>query len=306
MDSYIVINRLKLIFCFIAGTGLGTIAFLEYKSSFFILSLCTLILSAILLANFTMLVFSHRVKPAGYFDRLLIVLVALYSLLAAEHGHENDIYWIYFFPISAFFLFKLRSAIYLTLLYIPISIYIIGKTAQPLHEGQVLFSFATIATGSLFLAIVKARTNHLLEPLISRDISTGAQLAKFLKPALSIEITRAEREGTGLLLMHIKIPGFDKKISKEDLEESILKYAKAISKHLRVFDKYYRMDQHTFSIILPHATSIEAKEIAKRIITEVALPNSDITEFGFASLNVGDTADSLIEQSKKGLTHVSS
>lgn len=304
MDSYNTLNRVKLVYCLVAGGGLGVIAYLEFQSTYFMLTIFTALLSCILLANAGMLVFGHSVKTAGYFDRLLATLVGLYSVFAAEYGHQHDIYWIYFFPITAFFLFKLRSAIYLTLLYTPIAIFIIGKTAPPLHEAQILFSYAVISTVSLFLAMVKSRTNTLLEPLISRDISTGAQLSKFLRPALSIEITRAEREGTGLLLMHIKTPGINKRTSKDDVDDIVSKYAKSISKHLRVFDQYYRSGKQNFTVILPHATSSEAIETAKRIISEVPLENANKTEVGFASLNVGDTADSLIKLCKQDLIHV--
>jgi GGDEF domain-containing protein len=161
-----------------------------------------------------------------------------------------------------------------------------------------------VSTVSLFLAMVKDRTNKLLEPLISRDINTGAQLGKFLRPALSIEITRAEREGTGLLLMHIQTAQNKKNTNKEELEEKATEYAKAINKHLRLFDQCYRIDEQNFSIILPHATSQEAEVTARKIIGDVHTSHSEETAFGFASLNVGDTSDSLIRLSQQELIHV--
>ncbi len=304
MDSYTLTIRVKLLFCLISGMGLGVIAYLDFQSSSLLLSACTLCLAGLLILNAIFLTAGYIVKTAGYFDRLLIVLVGLYPLAAAEYSHAHNLYWIYFFPITAFFLFKLRAAIYLTLFYIPIAIYLIKQVAPPLHEAQILFSFAVVSTVSLFLAMVKTRTNKLLEPLISRDIASGAQLEKFLSPALSIEITRAEREGTGLLLMHINTPINTEKNSKEETEEQMAGYATAISKHLRLFDQYYRLSKQNFSIILPHATSQEAKVIAKKIIDELHFSNAKETQFGFASLNVGDTAHSLIRLSQRELTHV--
>lgn len=304
MDSYILTIRIKLLFCLISGLGLGVIAYLDYTTASRLLSFCTLALSTLLILNAIFLMAGYVVKTAGYFDRLLIILVALYPLAAAEYGHAHNIYWVYFFPITAFFLFKLRPAVYMTLLYTPVALYIIKQVAPPLYEGQIFFSFAVVSTVSLFLAMVKSRTNKLLEPLISRDISTGAQLGKFLRPALSIEITRAEREGTGLLLMHIKTPPNKKNTSKEEFEEKATEYAKAINKHLRLFDQYYRIDNQNFSIILPHATSQEAEATAIKIIADVNISNSEETSFGFASLNVGDTSDSLIHLSQQELKHV--
>jgi hypothetical protein len=305
MDSYILTIRIKLLFCLISGLGLGVIAYIDYQASSKLLTLSTLTLSGLLILNALFLMTGYIVKTAGYFDRLLIIIVGLYPLIASEYGHAHNIYWIYFYPITAFFLFKLKPAIYMVLAYIPVALYIITQVAPPLHEAQIIFSLAVISTVSLFLAMVKSRTNKLLEPLVGRDIHTGAQLEQFLRPALSIEIIRAEREGTGLLLMHIQTPPNKKNASKEECEERAAAYAKAISKHLRLFDQYYRINNQNFSIILPHATSQEAKEIAKKIVRDANIAHSENTSFGFASLNVDDTSDSLIQLSQQELIHVS-
>lgn len=304
MDRYIVVNRIKLLFCLVSGLGLGVIAYLDYQASYTTVAMFTFVISGLLLLNALLLIFKYKVKTGGYFDRLLMTLVILYSLLASEYGNPFNLYWIYIVPISAFFLFKLTPALLLTLTYIPVAIYIIKQNAQPLHEAQIFFSFAMVYSVSLFLAIVKSRTNKLLEPLINRDVTSGAQLDKFLRPALRVEINRAEREGTGLLLMHIETPALKRSNSQEELEQLISTYAKAISKHLRLFDQYFRLDNKNFSVILPHATSQEAENTATKILQDVPIEKAKQTTFGFASLNVGDTEDSLIKISQQGLKHV--
>jgi hypothetical protein len=304
INSYGTIIRVNMLFSLFVGIGLAVLAVLDYQASRIWLSLCTLALSAVLLISAGFLAFNYKLKYAGYLDKLLIILIASYSLVAATNGGEQNTYWIYFFPVVALFLFKLGSGILLTLLYMPIALYVIKETSLPLHEAQIFFSFAVVIMVSIFLAFVKTRTNNLLAPLVGQDLSTGAQLGKFLRPALSIEINRAEREGTGLLLMHINTPLDKKELSQEEFEESVALYAQAISKNLRDFDQYYRLNKQNFTIILPHATSQEAKITAQNIIQDVGLTNANKATFGLASLNVGDTADSLIHLSQKELNHV--
>jgi GGDEF domain-containing protein len=305
MNSYPPIRLIKLIYCLIAGIGLGGIAILDYPTSHLALSAGTMLYSMVLLTNAVFLLFKYKIKTEGYLSQLLIISIFAYSLLSARYGGPQHAFWIYFFPVVAFFLFKLNTGILLTTLYIPAALYIIIETSQPLHQAQMVFSFAVVTMVSLFLSFVKTRTNSLLDPLISRDLNTGAQLAKFLRPALAIEITRAEREGTGLLLMQLRIQLEGKRSHKHEMEETVTKYAKSISENLRLFDRYYRIDKQSFSIILPHATTQEGTRIAQNIIQGVTLSSANKTTFGLASLNVGDTADSLIHISEDELNNVS-
>ncbi|MFT6327334.1 MAG: hypothetical protein ACJAYK_002328 [Crocinitomicaceae bacterium] len=304
MNSYPPIHLIKLAYCLIVGVGLGGIAVLDYPSSHLVLSIGTMLYSIVLIANAMFLLFNYKIKTEGYLSQLLIISIFVYSILSAKYGGTQQVYWIYFFPVVAFFLFKLNTGILLTVLYIPAALYIIIETSKPLHQAQMVLSFTVITMVSLFLSFVKTRTNSLLDPLIGRDISTGAQLAKFLRPTLVIEITRAEREGTGLLLMQLKIPQRGKRSNKHEMEETVAKYAESISKNLRPFDRYYRLDKQIFSIILPHATTQEGTRIAQNIIRGVAMPNANSATLGLASLNVGDTADSLIHISQKELNYV--
>jgi GGDEF domain-containing protein len=305
MNSYPPIHLIKLTYCLMLGVGLGGIAVLDYRSSHLVFSIATMLYSVLFLINALLLIFKYKLKTEGYLSQTLIVSIFAYSLLSVKFGGPLNAFWIYFFPVVAFFLFKLNTAILLTALYIPAALYIIIETSQPLHQAQMVLSFAVITTVSLFLSFVKTRTNNLLEPLIGRDLNTGAQLEKFLRPALAIEITRAEREGTGLLLMQLKIPLNDKRPHRHEIEEIVTKYAKSISENLRPFDRYYRLDKQNFSIILPHATTQEGTRIAQNIIQGVTLDNANKTTFGLASLNVGDTADSLIHIAQKELNYVS-
>ena len=155
---------------------------------------------------------------------------------------------------------------------------------------------------ALFLAIVKARTNNLLEPLISTDEETGAQLENKLRPALTTEINRAEREGTGLLLMHIDLS--DVHYSLEPNKPNNQSWAKTIRQQLRPFDQYYRLQDSSFAVILPHMNTEDAQTFISKTFSHLSNDLKERIKVGIGSLNVGDNADTLIDASRRDLAHV--
>jgi len=158
---------------------------------------------------------------------------------------------------------------------------------------------------AIFLAVVKSRTHQLLEPLINSDIETGAQQEKFLRPNLNTEITRAEREGTGLLLMYVEVENEIKKSRKESRPKLLIDTSHTIAANIRIFDRHYLIDQNNFAIVLPHATSQEALNTAQLVLKDIPKPlQKNNIKIGLASLNVGDTVDTLIFTAKQELSYV--
>jgi len=304
MDKIITPKHTKIFFCAIGGTVLGLIAYIDFSQYQYVTSLITAGMAAMLIINGLCLLTGQYSQKQSYLDWISIVLLAVFAYIASEHQHGQHIYWIYFYPIAAFFLFQLRIALLLLFLYIPLVIYIIFNFAPVLEQPEILFSFAGISIVVYFLAMVKARTNKLLEPLIGTDLETGAQLEKFLRPALNTEITRAEREGTGLLLMYLQLDQALKAVRKEGREQLVHECAQAISKQLRIFDHYYRLNDDNFAVVLPHATSEDAQAASKKMIADMSPTLHSNIKVGITSLNVGDTADSLIELVTQELTHV--
>ncbi len=298
-------RRIKVLFSVVAGITLGIIAYIDYLALHGLIVLITTALSAVLLSNALYLTLRKSSPHSNYIEWLLMVLLALFSFIASGYDQGQNIYWIYFYPIAAFFLFPMRWALFLMLLYIPNVLFIISSFAPPLEQAQIFFSFASISTVAIFLAVVKSRTNELLEPLINSDVETGAQQEKFLRPNLSTEIIRAEREGTGLLLIYIDLGKEIKSLRKEIRTKLLLSTSQTIAATMRPFDRYYRIDQDNFALLLPHTTSQEALTAAKFMLKNIPTPlqEKDI-KIGLASLNVGDTADTLISTAKQELSHV--
>ena len=297
----LTVNHIRILFCLIGAVILSLMAWVDLYTQQKTIAIFTLSLSLVLAFNGIFIWFRKHETKTRITDVLFLILLASFSLFSAHlQGNHSD--WTYFFPIAAFFLFSLRTAIYCVLAYTPLAIYIFIEHLPPLIQAQSIFSYAAISIVGLFLAMVKSRTNQLLEPLISSDEATGAQLEGFLKPALKKEINRAEREGTGLLLVYMK---YDKQAFKRGLPSDLVaQCAKAISDQLRPFDQYYRLHKDYFAIIMPHANTADALVTVQSMITNMPEAIQDKIKVGFASLNVGDTEETLIQQAQLGVKHV--
>jgi len=297
----LTVNHIRILFCSIGAVVLCAMAMVDLYSGQPIIAGFTFALAFVLMLNGLAMVFRKQETKTPKTDALFLVLLASFSLFCADiQGTHID--WAYFFPIAAFFLFPLRTAIWCVLAYTPLAFFIFIEFAPTLTQAQNIFSYSAISTVALFLAMVKSRTNQLLEPLISSDEETGAQLENFLKPALKKEINRAEREGTGLLLVYLKQA---KHQYKRGLPMDIVaECAHAIREQLRPFDQYYRLHKDDFAIIMPHANTEDALETVKLMISNMPKAQQKNITVGVASLNVGDTEDTLIYQAQREVKHV--
>lgn len=297
----LTVNHIRILFCSVGAIILFAMALVDYFEAQLMVALFTCLLALVLVINGVSMVFRSANTNTTKTDALFLILLASFSLFSADiQGNHSD--WAYFFPIAAFFLFSLRTAIFCVLAYTPIAVYIFIQYSPTLIQAQSIFSFAAVSCIALFLAMVKSRTNQLLEPLISSDETTGAQLESFLRPALKKEINRAEREGTGLLLVYLK---FQKHNYNRGLSSDIiLQCAKAIAGKLRLFDQYYRLNKDQFAIIMPHANTDDALTKVRLMVSNMPPSLQGKVEVGLASLNVGDTEETLIQQAQQELTHV--
>jgi GGDEF domain-containing protein len=304
MQLALNINQAKILFSAMVGTALSLIAYLDFLSANYVAFLITATVSILLFINGLYLALRKQKHQPNYIIWLYMALLAAFSLVISSQDQGQNIYWIYFYSISAMFLFPMKQALFLFFSYIPLALYIIFNFAPALEQPQVLFTFATIGTVAIFLAVVKSRTNKLLEPLISKELDTGAQKEKFLRLALRTEITRAEREGTGLTLMYFQLEPNYKAIKHSRLN-FLQQVANAISATLRPFDQYYRVQQYGFAVILPHTTTKEAVTKAQGILSSIGHSEHDKNiQLGLSSLNVGDTSDTLIFAAKQALKYV--
>lgn len=292
----------KWLFAIVAGSLLLFHSYLAFLQQSHALIPWLIGLASLLYASAALTLAPSWAGVTIYAEWTFIALLVVFSCIAIIEYQQ--FYWMFFIPIASFFLLNLRTAVWITLLLIPIFIYFLRLHSSLFMQAQYFYSFAVIATVSLFLASVKHRTQNLLIPLISKDEETGALLSSCLHPDLQKEIARAEREGTGLLLMMMDLSEALLQCSKDKEYELYIECAEAINSQLRPFDLYYRLKDHRFAIILPHTTTQDALITAKKIVDVMPEIMRKDTMVGYASLNVGDDADSLIEHSRQELRHV--
>ncbi|EAT11642.1 diguanylate cyclase [Bermanella marisrubri] len=295
-------NQAKRLFAIMAGSLLLVHCYLAYLQQGHVLVPWLLALAMILYASAALTLTSSWSNITVFAEWTFIILLIVFSIIAVVNYQQ--FYWLFFVPIASFFLLPLRIAVYMTLLLIPLVIYLLLEYSPTFMQAQYFYSFAAIATVSLFLASVKHRTQSLLAPLISKDEETGALLSSRLYGDLQKEIVRAEREGTGLLLMMMDLDQALRQGSKDKHFDLYIKCAEAISSQLRPFDLYFRLQDHRFAIILPHTTTQDALITAKKIVDEMPEVMRKDIMVGYASLNVDDDANSLIEHSYQELRHV--
>lgn len=300
MPIYKSTTHIKIIFCLLTGLGLGIIAFLDYMQGALEISLATGCLSFIMLLNGLYLFIRRGKSTSTYLEWLFIILLCSFSLLASQRLPQGGLYWVYFFPLAAFFLFNLRAAMFLMLLYTPLAVLLISNFAPDMAVAQMVFSLLAITLVALTMALAQEKTDRHLEPLIDTDTVSGALLEKGLIPTLSKEITRAEREGTGLLIM---ILAWRPQLShaREDIQSLLLSLTQEVRLHLRAFDSFFRLEDNHLVIIMPHADTREAQALALRLQTR--LHRKLTITAGLASLNVGDTASVMLDKSAQALAH---
>lgn len=295
-------NQAKWLFAIVAGSLLLFHSYLAYLQQTHILTPWLIALALILYASAALTLTPSWSNIIAYAEWCFIALLIAFSVIAVVEYQQ--FYWLFFIPIASFFLLALPIAVWMTLLLIPLVIYLLLAYSSIFMQAQYFYSFAVIATVSLFLASVKHRTQSLLAPLISKDEETGALLSNRLRGDLQKEIARAEREGTGLLLMMMDLDQALRQNNKDKQYDLYIECAEAINSQLRPFDLYFRLENHRFAIILPHTTTQDALITAKKIVDEMQETMRKDIMVGYASLNVGDDADSLIEHSRQELRHV--
>ena len=162
----------------------------------------------------------------------------------------------------------------------------------------------SLTTGFVFLREIKDRQ---LKPLRRTDNLTQASTKERLNDDLAKEIQRSEREGTELTVMALAIdePGFDQ-VDAADHDVLLSKIGHVLHENLRAFDSYYRWKDHEFIITLPYTHTQDGMKTAEklRLIAKESLSDetrSITVSVGAASLNVGDSASSMLEKSLSAL-----
>lgn len=220
--------------------------------------------------------------------------------------------WSYMLPLIAYLIYPLRLATVITALYsITLAIAIIFFYQGP-EKPQLFFIYLLSLLITLAFVYLREIKEKQLQPLRRTDNLTLASTREYLFQDLHKEVQRSEREGTPLSVLALSFDESALARSQPDDKDGLLhRLGRLLHENLRLFDAYYRYDNSEMIIIMPHTPSREAAKKAAQLRQKIRqnLSSRDFSvtvSIGLASLNVGDTAQTLIDDARKALKYARS
>lgn len=215
--------------------------------------------------------------------------------------------WSYIFPLLIFMIYPLRIATYGIAVYSLIFSILMSQIYVGPLKSQILINYLLcLGLTGCFVWLREIRERQI-KPLRKTDNLTLASTQEYLHNDLEKEIQRSEREGSGLALLAIALDSRSlKQVNSEDRDTLLNRLGRTLHQTLRPFDSYYRWQDAIFLVVLPHTSSKQsiktAEQLRLRLKENLSSPQRKITaSIGVSTLNVGDTAESMIEQATQAL-----
>ena len=234
-----------------------------------------------------------------------LMITTLASLVRFQNTAEQ---WCYIVPLIAFLIYRIQVATFLTAGYsIALAFAIIGYYQGP-EKVQIFFVYLLSLAMTLAFVYLREIKEQQLKPLRRTDNLTLASTREYLLQDLDKEVQRSEREGTDLSVLALSLDAAALHHASRDEKDHLLhRLGRILHETLRLFDSYYRYESVDFIIVLPHTGSKEATKKAAqlRLNAKQTLSSSDNTvtiSAGVSTLNVGDTAETLLANARKALT----
>ena len=256
----IVSLRVKVVYCLLVAGALIITSVLDYMNQEFDLALSAACFSFILLLYSVYLIFKRRRRTPRYAEWVITILLGLFTII----GMQQKLYiiqWIYFFPIYAFFIFSFRVANYIILVYSSIIFLLVLNYLDTHIRLQLLFTYSVCYAFSLTYALVNEHNKMLLSNLINTDPLTQIYNKHQLLHDLKKEISRADRQRTGLVLITIRMPQSWQPLRSEEYENRLANVGHRIQMNIRTFDTCYRLSGDDFIILMPNSTKADADEL---------------------------------------------
>lgn len=321
-----------------ASLALGVLSVNSALAGHWMLAVVTITLTALLLAN--RFVYKRRAnlaehllatqhgssKPAGKPSRFpagtrvtdqtvhwlshAVLFALMIATTAGPVVMSSDItHWSYFIPLLAFLNYQMYAATIVTACYSVVFAVTMIWLVDGFERIQVFFTYLvslSITVAFVYLREIKERQ---LKPLRRTDHLTLASTREYLAQDLEKEIQRSEREGTDLSVFALRVDD----LSLEDLDNSrrdilLQQLGQLLHENLRLFEGYYRFEPEEFIVVLPLVGSKTAEKRATSLRQQIRAvfdkQRSPATVgIGISTLNVDDTADSLIDQARRALKH---
>lgn len=246
-------------------------------------------------------------SPEASTPRRLSIILALLTLAILWASPRQSGIWVYTLPLMLMFFFEFRVAVPILIVTSLLSIGLISWHDSPLVYVQAVPNFVLFLGAACALVYLRELRRRQLKPLRRTDNLSDAASRQHLDQDLEKEIQRSEREGSDVSLIAISLDdSATQTFTSKDQDLAQIEIGKLLHNNLRIFDSYYRLEQHHFLVVLPHTNSKQSVKIADslrvKIKQQVRLGGSNVTtSMGIASLNVGDDGLSLLQNSRIAL-----
>jgi diguanylate cyclase (GGDEF)-like protein len=243
--------------------------------------------------------------------RRLSVILAVLTLAILWVSPKQSGVWVYALPLMLLFFFDFKVAVPILIVTSLLSIGLISFQDSPLVSLQAVPNFVLFLGAACALVYLRELRRRQLAPLRRTDNLSDAASRKHLDQDLDKEIQRSEREGSDLSLIAIRLDETaTQTFTSKDHDLVQIEIGKLLHNNLRIFDSYYRLEQHQFLVLLPHTNSKQAVKIADslriKIKQQVRLAGSNITtSMGISYLNVGDDSHSMLQSARIALEKAS-
>lgn len=265
----VILLRVKVVYCFLAAFALAIIAALDYLNQELIFALVASSFSFLLAIYAIYLLFRRRRKTAPYIEWTLTLLLGSFTIV----GMQQDSFvaqWVYFFPVYVFFLFPFKIANYIMLTYSLIIILVVLSSFDSYIRLQLLLTFLACYTFTFAYALVNERKKMMLSNFINTDSLTQVYNEHQLYHDLNKEISRADRQRTGLTLIAIRLPATWQSLKTEEYENRIANAGHRVRSNIRIFDTSYRLNTDDFIIMLPNTNQEDGEALYNTLRSKIS------------------------------------
>ncbi len=265
----VIVLQVKVVYCLLAAFALSIIAVLDYLKEQREFALVAASFSALLVVYAGYLLLRRKKKTAPYVEWSLTILLGFFTIF----GMQQETYvaqWVYFFPIYVFFLFPFNVANYITLTYSAVILLVVLNNFDSYVRLQLLFTYAACYAFSLVYALVNERSNMMLSNLINTDPLTQVYNEHQFHHNMGKEITRADRQRTGMILIAIRLPATWQQLKTEEYENRIANSGHRLQKNIREYDTCYRLNTDDFVILLPNSSREDGEALCENLASQIS------------------------------------
>jgi diguanylate cyclase (GGDEF)-like protein len=265
----VIIPQVKIVYCLLAAFALSIIALLNYMKQEQVFALVAASFAALLVIYASYLLLRRKKRTGPYIEWTLTILLGVFTIFGMQQA-SYVAHWVYFFPIYVFFLFPFNIANYITLTYSAIILLVVLNDFDSYIRLQLLFTYTACYSFSLVYALVNERSNVMLSNLINTDPLTQVYNENQFHHNMSKEITRADRQRTGLVLITMRLPKAWQQLKAEEYENRMANAGHRLQSRIREFDTCYRLDSDDFVVMMPNSTQEDGEKLCENLMAFIS------------------------------------